>query len=371
VSLRVLVSGMVAGDPHQGGATWAVLQWVLGLRALGHDAWLVEPVDRLDGEVVRYFEGVVAAAGLEGRAALLVRGTRETAGTPYEALAAAAAGADLLLNVSGMLRDEALLAGPAVRAYLDLDPAFVQLWHAVEGIDMGLDAHERFVTVGLNLGGPGCDVPTCDREWITTPPPVVLEQWPAAPGAPEGAWTTIGNWRGYGSVTWKGVQYGQKAHSVRALADLPARTTEPVLAAFAIHPGETPDLALLARHGWALADPRAVAGTPAAYRAFLGASRGELGIAKHGYVASRCGWFSDRSACYLASGRPVVAQETGFSAHLPCGEGLLAFADAEGAAAAMEEVALDPARHGRAARALAEAHLDARRVLPRLLERVL
>jgi glycosyltransferase involved in cell wall biosynthesis len=134
-----------------------------------------------------------------------------------------------------------------------------------------------------------------------------------------------------------------------------------------VHPDERPDLASLAENGWELVDPNVVAATPHAYRAFIQGSRAEIGIAKSGYVVSRCGWFSDRSACYLASGRPVVAQDTGFSQFIPTGEGLFAFDDEDGALAAIEAVRRDYARHSRAARQLAEEHLDSDRVLARLL----
>src|SRR5207247_1392400 len=146
-ALRILVSGMVAGDPHQGGATWAVLQYVLGLRALGHDVLLVEPVAaRRDPRTDRYFGAVVQRFGLNDRAALLVRDSTRTVGLPYDRVRGFARGADVVLNVAGMLRDEALLDAIGVRVFLDLDPAFNQLWHAVDGVDMGLDRHNRFAT---------------------------------------------------------------------------------------------------------------------------------------------------------------------------------------------------------------------------------
>ena len=366
--LRILFSGMVAGDPGQGGASWSILQYVLGLRALGHRVRLVEPVDRLDPEVVSYFERLVSDFGLEGEAALLVRGGRATVGASYGELVAWAAEADALLNVSGMLRDEELVCPPPLRVFLDLDPAFNQLWHA-EGIEMGFDLHNRFVTVGLGLGEPECPVPTCGREWIKTLPPVFLPRWQRATGSGT-AFTTVANWRGYGSVTWEGKRYGQKAHSLRKLLDVPRLTSERLAPALAIHPEEAEDLAALRSHGWEQVDPVAAAGTPGRYADFVRASKGEIGIAKEGYAESRCGWFSDRSACYLASGRPVVAQDTGFPRHLPTGEGLLAFATAAEAAAAIEAVSGDYERHAGAARALAENLFDSRTVLRRLLDRV-
>ena len=365
--LRILFSGMVAGDPEQGGASWSILQYLLGFRDLGHEVRLVEPVDALDPRAVAYFEQSVRAFDLEGEAALLVRGSRQTAGAPYGDLARWAAETDVLVNVSGMLRDEELVGPPPLRVFLDLDPAFNQLWHA-EGIEMGFDLHNRFATVGLGLGGRECSVPTGGREWIKTLPPVYLPRWePAA--APGSAFTTVANWRGYGSVEWEGKRYGQKAHSLRKLLAVPELTEERLQLALAIHPDESGDIDALANHGWELADPVAVAGSPGRYAEFVRGSKGEIGIAKEGYVDSRSGWFSDRSACYLASGRPVVAQDTGFPHHLPTGEGLLAFTSAEEAVPALEGVSADYGRHARAARALAEELLDSRRVLTRLLER--
>jgi hypothetical protein len=236
---------------------------------------------------------------------------------------------------------------------------------------MRFEGHTHFLTVGQAIGRPECPVPTCGRRWVGTLPPVVLEHWPmVGPELPAagGAWTTVANWRGYGSIEHYGILYGQKAHSLRKLIDLPGRTAEPVELAIAIDPGEAKDVSALDAHGWRRVDPRAVAATPADYTRFVQNSKGEFGVAKSGYVAARAGWFSDRSACYLASGRPVVAQDTSFSRHLPTGAGLLAFDTAESAATGMEMVARDYARHSRAARRLAEEHLDSDRVLHRLLD---
>jgi hypothetical protein len=370
--LNILLSGMVAGDPHQGGATWAVLQYFHGLRALGHDVALVEPVGgqgraespSRDSEAVPYFESLSLP---EDRAALLWRGTDRTVGMAYDTIAAFAAEADLLINVSGMLRDERLLEPIPVRAFLDLDPGFNQVWHE-SGEDVGLDLHTHWVTVGQALGREGCPIPTCGRSWIPTVPPIALEHWPVAEESPgRDAFTTVGHWRSYGSIEHEGVHYGQRAHSLRGLIELPRLAAAHFRLALGIHPDEVADLELLRSHGWELLDPGAVAGDPGRYAEFIRGSRAELSVAKSGYVASRSGWFSDRSACYLASGRPVVAQETGFSDFLPIGEGLLAFSTVADAAAAVEAVQADPDRHARAARALAEEHLDARKVLPRLL----
>ena len=368
-NLRIVFAGMVAGDPYHGGATWAVLQYVLGLRRLGHEVLLVEPVRSLGDATLSYFREVVSRFGLEQNAALLETGTRETAGLAYSQLEDAARGADVLLNVGGMLRDERLLSPVPVRVYVDLDPAFNQLWHE-DGIDVGLDGHTHFVTVGLAVGRPGCAVPTCGRDWITTLQPVLLDEWRVAETTEYDGVTTVANWRGYGSIGRDGVLYGQKAHSVREFFDLPACSPVPVFAALAIHEDEERDLAALRAKGWRLLDPRQVAGSPERYRRFVGSSWAELGIAKSGYVLSRSGWFSDRSACYLASGRPVLAHDTGFGAFLPTGEGLLPFRTTEEAVAAIESIRSDYTRHSRAARELAEESFDSDTVLRSLLEAV-
>jgi hypothetical protein len=374
----IVVAGMIAAD-RQGGAAWAVLQYLVGLERLGHDVIFVEPIDRVRVEPTgstltasmnyRYLVDALASARFAGEYALVESGGTVCAGMDRERLRTRCAEADLLINISGMLADEELIGGIAVRAYLDLDPAFVQLWHA-QGIDMRFDAHTHFVTVGLEIGSDRCRVPTDRRTWITTLQPVALERWGFADTPDNGCYTTIANWRGYGSVELDGMKLGQKAHSFRELIDLPRRSRERFRIALAIHHAETADLALLRDNGWELVDPASVAGTPDAYRAFVRSSRGEIGVAKSGYVLSRCGWFSDRSICYLASGRPVVAQETGFGAHIPTGEGLFAFTDAGEAAAAIDSIASDYERHRRSARELASTYFDSDIVLARLLERL-
>jgi hypothetical protein len=378
--LRIVVSGMIAADSHQGGAAWAVLQYVLGLRSLGHDVFLIEPIapkalrpagaTLVDSINARYFRDVTTRFDLTARAALVRQDTRESAGLAYSALVEAATDSDLLINISGMLIDPSLLEHIPRRVYLDLDPAFNQLWHAVQGIDIRLAGHTHFVTVGSLIGTPACNIPTCGRSWLPTWQPIVLAEWPATPPRPKAAWTTVGNWRGYGSIAYDGVMYGQKVHSFRRFMDLPRRTGELLRPALSIHPNEIADLDALHANGWELVDPAAVAGTPDGYRRFIQDSKGELGIAKSGYVESRCGWFSDRSVCYLASGRPVVAQDTGFARRLPTGDGLFAFNTIEEAAAALDTASLDYDRHCRRARQIADAYFRSDFVLSTLLERV-
>jgi hypothetical protein len=378
--LTIVVSGMISAVPLQGGAAWAVLQYLLGFKRLGHDVYFVEPIGRAElvpphvalaeSANARYFRDVMAEFEFEQASALLQVDTRETVGLDYEQLRQISRRADLLVNISGLLSDEALLEAIPVRVYLDLDPAFTQLWQFTQGINVRVADHTHFATVGLAVGQPGCDVPTGGLTWIPTLPPVVLEHWPAGTRITFDALTTVANWRGYGSIEHDGIHYGQKAHSLRKLIEIPCQSTARCVLALAIHPDERADLERLERARWELVDPLAVAATPAAYRGFVRSSWAELGVAKDGYVTSRCGWFSDRSVCYLASGRPVIAQDTGFSSWLATGEGLLAFNTTAEAVAAIELVRSDYARHARAARALAETSFNSDNVLATLLNHV-
>jgi hypothetical protein len=367
----VIVSGMIAATPWQGGATWAVLQYLLGLRRLGCDVHLLEPVDTTPPpDAIEYVHAVMERFGLADRWALIPSYGAEPVGLSRRELREVAGRGDVLLSVSGMLADRDVMDRVPVRAYLDLDPAFTQLWHDAEGVDMRLDGHTHFVTVADAIGEPGNSIPTCGREWLPTLPPVVLDEWPVASELTRNALTTVGHWRSYGSIHHDGVHFGQKAHSLRPLIDLPDRTGARFELALAIHPDESADLEALADNGWALLDPADVARSPDDYQRFVQGSWAEFGLAKSGYAVSASGWFSDRSACYLASGRPVIAQDTGFGRRLPTGEGLLAFATAHDVLAGIEALQADYERHRRAAREIAVAHLDSDRVLGSLLERL-
>jgi hypothetical protein len=364
-----MVSGMIAATPWQGGATWAVLQYLLGLRSLGCDVTFVEQVDDTGhDDRAAYCARVMDDSEMSGRWCLL-GADGVTAGMGRAELLAAAKRADLLINVSGMLTDLDVLERIERRVYLDLDPGFVQMWHD-DGVDMRFDAHTHFVTLADNIGMDSSPIPTCEREWLPTLPPVMLDCWTPSNKTTHDAFTTVGHWRSYGSIHRDGVMYGQKAHSVREIVDLPRRVRERFQLALDIHAYESDDLTALHANGWELIDPQQVARTPAAYRDFVRGSTAELGVAKSGYVTGRSGWFSDRSACYLASGRPVVAQNTGFDRRLPTGAGLFAFSSVDDIEMAVEEIRRDPDRHREAARAVAEEHLGSDKVLTHLLDRV-
>jgi hypothetical protein len=375
----MVLGAAVAQRPGIGGHTWMALQWLLGFRSLGWEPILVDWVDSSmcrdasgrqcppeDSAGVAYLARSMEQAGLGDAWAVLIPGG-ESLGLGRAELERRVSSSELLLNVMGYLEDELLRPVP-LRVFLDIDPGFGQMWKALELHDV-FSGHDRVVSLGANVGGSGCGVPAVGLDWEHTLPPVALDQWPAAPGGE--AVTSVATWRGpFGPVEYDGRTFGLRVHEFRRFLDLPARTGATFRLALDIDPADGGDRARLTAAGWQLLDPRSVAGDPLAYREFIQTSAAELNIGKNMYVETRGGWFSDRSACYLASGKPVLAQDTGFGDVLPTGEGLLTFVSLDDAAAATEAVLADRSRQSRAARRLAEEHFAADRVVARLLDRL-
>ena len=353
----VAVAGALASKPGNGGEAWVRLSYVLGLRRLGFDASFVEQARRPSARAVAWFRSVTRTFGI--RAALVdEHGVVQTGDAPE--------GADVLLNVSGNLRCPSLLRRFRRRAYIDLDPGFTQAWHLAGAVQ--LDGHHAHFSVGENLGRSGCTIPTNGVAWRPTRPPVVLDEWPAATSPAFDRFTTVATWRpGHGAVELAGRWYALRPHAFRRVVELPVRSALPFEAALAIHPAEDRDLALLRAKGWRLVDPERVAGDPAAFRRYVAGSGAEFSVAQEVYTATGSGWLSDRTARYLASGRPALVHETG-NRSVPTGEGLLTFRTLAEAQAGAATIAADYDRHSRAARKLAREHFDSDLVLSRLLE---
>lgn len=372
----IAVSGSIAQRPGRSGHAWVFLSYLLGLRALGHEVLFVDQLrpEMVEGgpppdgwassREVRWLAGLMEGFGLGDSYALLLDDGAQTLGLSRRQLRRRLQGG-LLLNFNGFLSDEELLGSAAQRVYLDIDPGFAQMWEEL-GLATMFEGHDRFVTVGANVGRPECCVPTAGRQWIATRQPVLLERWPVSERGD--VFTSIGSWRGpFEPVAYAGNTYGLRVHEFRRLLELPRRVDARFELALDIDPADDRDLALLREAGWGLVDPIATLGDLAAYRDYIRGSMAEISVAKGMYVETRGGWFSDRSASYLASGRPVLAQDTGFAGTLPTGEGLLAFADLDGAVAGAEEICADWQRHSRAARSIAEEYFDAGKVLAELL----
>ena len=371
-------SAFVAQYPTGGGNFWVPLQYLLGLRATGVDAYWLELLwtrgdPARDREFIEVFCRHVEGAGVAERVVLVFfsdcsrndpPGRAEYFGMPAAELTARAHDA-LLLNLAASVTPP-LRAGFARTALFDLDPGPFQIW--AREYDLGVGSHDVYLTIGQNLGAPDSPVHVGEVAWERVWPAVHLPVWPDRSGEPGTRYTTVTQWWTNQYAFLDGETYDcNKRPGFLALIDVPRQAALELELAANIHPGETEDRALLAGHGWRLVDPEVVAGTPDAFRRYVQGSRGEFSAAKPAYVRARPGWVSDRTVCYLASGRPCVEQATGAERHLPCTAGLRFFRSPEEAVEALAAVEADYPTASRAARALAEEVFATRVVIPRIL----
>jgi hypothetical protein len=376
----ITVAGSLAQKPLQGGHSWVLLQYLLGFRRLG---WKVLFLDDLTPEMcfdgrarpcppeqslnLQVFRSMMDRFGLQDDCSLIFNGGEKFFGRSRKHVLEHVRDSAFLLNVMGYLTNEEILGQAARLVFLDIDPGFGQMWERL-GLGNLFEGHDDHVTIGERIGTGDCRIPTCGLSWITTPQPVVLSQWPARIDESCRQMTSIISWRGaYGPVAYQGRSYGLRAHEFRKFIDLPRRTRQKFRLALKIHPNDSADLKALEEHRWEIVDPSRVAGDPWAYRKFIQNSASELMVAKNMYVDTQSGWFSDRSICYLASGKPVLAQNTGLDGLLPVGEGLLLFRTLDEAVEGVKALQSDYVRHARSARAIAEECFDSDKVLAGLL----
>jgi hypothetical protein len=380
--LRIVVLGYIVRGPL-GGLAWHHLQYVMGLARLGHDVYFIEdsddypscydPVrDLTDTDPtygLRFAARTFARVGLGDRWAYHDAHTARWLGPCADRALDVCATSDLLLNLSGMNPIRPWLMGIPVRVLVDTDPVFTQIRHCLEPAARTRALHHTaFFSFGENRSLPGSSIPQDGLPWQPTRQPVVLEAWPVTPGPQHGQFTTVMLWDSYPARDYAGRRYGMKSDSFDAYLDLPEKAGR----IFELALGSvTAPRALLTSRGWAVRDSREPTRDPWTYQRYIRQSKAEFSVAKHGYVISRCGWFSERSAGYLASGRPVLTQDTGFSRWLEAGSGVFPFNTPQEALAGIDEIHSRYAFHCRAARALADAYFDARHVLSQLLERAL
>lgn len=376
--LRIIVTGQIAQYPL-GGVTWFYVHYVLGLKQLGHDVWYFEDTGQwpynpsADGLVegcdynVEYLDAVMSRFGLTGKWAYRFPWESHWFGLDEDERAELLETADLLVNVSGTLERPAQYRSVKRLAYVDTDPVFTQvkLARGQEDFRKLVDAHDVHFTYGERDSDA---VPVTGHRWLKTRSPVVLSEWHVGRPTRE-VFTTVMNWTSHNSVEYLGVRYGQKDEEFQAFVDLPS-LVRPTALELALGSGknEHPPRPLLERKGWRLVDPNEVCPDLDSFRSYTESSFAEWSVAKNGYVRGQSGWFSERSARYLAAGRPVVAQQTGFGDVLPLGEGLIAFRTLDGAVQGIREVERDYDRHSRAARLIAEEYFDSAKVLDRLVE---
>jgi hypothetical protein len=376
--LRIVVSGLIAQYPL-GGVAWDYVQYPAGLKLLGHDVLYLEdtglwPYNPTEGGVskscdfnVEYLTDVMARFGLEDRWAYRFPWESRWFGLSDRMRKEVLETADVLINVSGTLQHLEEYRQIPVLVYIDSDPVFTQIKVAKgqSSLLRSLELHDVHFSFGERVRERWPDSPV---DWQPTRQPVLLDDW-MGDTSPRDAFTTVMNWTSYKPIEHEGRAYGQKDMEFMRFIDLPT-AVDPVLE-IAVNEGKTrvTPREFLAHRGWRVVDPDVMCPDLESYREYIQGSAAEWSVAKNGYVEGKPGWFSCRSACYLAAGRPVVVQDTGFEGILPTGEGLLSFRTIEEAAEGIREVAGDYERHGRAAREIAGEFFEARQVLGSLLER--
>ncbi len=380
----VLVSGVIANKYLNGGAVWTRLNWILGLRKLGFDVYFVEQIDREscldstgavtpfeDSENLKYFRTITEQFGFTGSVALIYENGEQIYGLSYSELVDLAEAAAFLVNITGHLTLEAVKDRVRRKVYVDLDPGFTQFWQAAGNGGARLNNHDYYFTIGENIGTPVCSIPTGDICWRTICQPVVLDHWPVSEEGDQDRFTTIATWRGpYGPVDYGGKRFGLKVHEFRKFFPLPERVQASFEIALDIHQAEEKDRQSLHDHGWHIVDPSLTVPDPSSFRRYVQTSGAEFSVAQGIYVETNSGWFSDRTLRYLASGKPALVQDTGFSRNYPVGQGLVAFRTLEEAITGAELIGRDYEGQCQAARRLAEKYFDSDKVLGRLVDEI-
>jgi hypothetical protein len=373
-AITVCLIADTIGYPTGGGHLWAYLNWALGLRSAGcRVLWLEGIGPRHPPDAVRTLTAALrerlARYGLGQSLAVFRRGSG--AGGPPDgageaALERAAEAADLLLNLA--YATPADVVGRFRRsALVDIDPGLLQLW--LHRRQIAIAPHDVYFTTGETVGRPGSRIPDCGLRWHHTPPPVALDAWPAVPPRREAAFTTVSHWQCDEWVEEGGETYcNDKRTGFLPFLDLPSRCGQPLELALCLAADEEDERARLVARGWSVRRAEEVAGSPWDYQRYVQGSRGEFSCAKPSCLRLQNAWVSDRTLCYLASGRPAVVQHTGPSRILPDEGGLFRFRTAAEASRDLERASSDLDHQSRLARQLAEARFDAAQVAARVLE---
>lgn len=376
----------VASFPEGGGHFWVYMQYVLALRAAGCDVYWLERFRRgkdpaKDAQAIATFFERMARFGMDGKVLLYSQEDAPDGGEPHLEFVGLSRRdaestlrrADLLLNFHYAI-DPRLLACARRTALVDIDPGLLQVWIGTG--QLRVPPHDCYLTIGETVGTPAARFPDCGFQWIRFRPPVCLDQWPYSFDPGPAPFTTIAGWW---SGQWvRDVEQGRevlyentKRISFLEFVEVAARTGQPLELALYLAANDGDDLAVLRRHGWRVERSQDVAGTPEQYREYIQRSRGEFSCAKPSCMRLQNAWISDRTLCYLASGKPAVVQHTGPSDYLPDGLGLLRFTTLDEAVAALDRVNSDYERHARAAREIAATLFDGTAVLEHILNATL
>lgn len=392
--LKIIVGGYIGLYPT-GGAAWDYIQYPLGLKMLGHDVYYIEdtmqyPIfqkNRKDWDdatdCVNYLREIMENFGFKDKWAYRDIASGESYGMTEEKIVALCSVADVFINIScsTFLRDEYLQIPK--RVLIDSDPMFTQLQYAIEldgdqsaknwATKKLLENHNYLFTFGENIGSANCRIPVFNFKWHATRQPVCLDMWQNGTSLINGPFTSIMNWSGRKKMFYKNEEWGQKDTEFEKFKAIPTRMpavdfqvviNKPLNKESLFNADELESL------GWTILDPGATVSGTTAYKKFIFQSAAEFSVAKETYVKSNSGWFSCRSACYLAAGRPVITQETQWTRFIPSGNGVLAFTDVESAVDAINKVSSNMAYHAKQAREIAGEYFDSNKVLTKMLEQL-
>jgi hypothetical protein len=365
-----------ANRPEIGGHFWVYMQYAHGLRRLGYEVVWLEKLRGDDshrkGSVLSTFFERMEHYGLGGKAILYETvgsngGDLRFIGMNADRAEAVFARAELLLNFHYAIEPR-LLERFRRTALVDIDPGLLQFW--MSSGQLRVPSHDIYLTTGETVGAAGTPIPDCGLNWVHIRPPVCLDLWPYSHDPASRRFTTVSTWLGGEYVTeGKRVLYdNDKRVSFMEFAELPLRTSSELeLAIFLRDRLDLSDRQLLEQRGWRVRHALEVAGSPESYRSYIQGSRGEFSCVKPSCMKFQNAWVSDRTLCYLASGKPVVVQHTGPSALLPNGEGMFRVSTVDEAAEALAAIESHYERHCRAARAIAETRFDSQAVLADML----
>jgi hypothetical protein len=376
MSTTVCLFARTLAYPKGGGHLWAYLNWAMGLRSCGCEViWLEALPTSQSSEIILDWvcalKGHLERYGLSDRIALC---SEKDAPLP-PALAGAALDehavreADVLLNMAYCTFDR-IIARSRRSALIDIDPGLTQIW--VSNKQFSLPPHDRYFTIGETVGASGAGFSDCGLRWQYIQPCVALDFWPVRDAPPGAAYTTVSSWWGGNWVVdGREVYDNNKRAGFLPYLKLPHKADARLELALSLGTDEQDERASLEREGWVIRDAASVCGSPSDYQSYIQNSRGEYSCAKPSCVRLQNAWISDRTLCYLASGKPAVVQHTGASRFLPDADGLLRFRNFEEAIHLLAETEVNYARHCKSARVLAETFFDASKVAHKLLERCL
>jgi hypothetical protein len=389
--LRIIVGGYIGLYPT-GGATWDYIQYPLGLKLMGHDVYYIEdtmlyPVYQEDGgkwddasSIIQYLEETMKSFGFEDRWAYRDVATNECYGMPLTRVLEICRTADIFINIScsTSMRDEYFKIPR--RVLIDSDPMFTQVtcFNEMNGnnetcVKKLIETHNYLFSFGENIGNPDCLIPTFNLNWRTTRQPVCLDYWLKNDLQVRYGFTSVMNWSGRKRMIYNSESWGQKDIEFEKFMNIPGKCNDlrfDVVINAPLNPESEFSIERLSLNGWNVFNPKKIVSDFKSYADFIKTSYAEFSVAKESYVKSKSGWFSCRSACYLAAGRPVIAQETGWSKFIPGGDGLFAFADRDTALASISSVAENWPRHSKAAIEMARNYFDSKIVLYEMINKL-